>query len=170
MGRGALLAKVDLKNAFRLCPVRPDDWHLLGIHWRGKYYIDKCLPFGLRSAPFLFNMVAEAIEWILRYHFHQQYCFHYLDDFFFAGSPQTDSCMVALMDMIQLCGNVRALIKPEKVIGPTTSLPLLGILLDTINQEAKLPDEKLAALLSELTEFKTLAASRQTCSKRKLLS
>ena len=170
MGRGALLAKVDLKNAFRLCPVRPDDWHLLGIHWRGKYTIDKCLPFGLQSAPFLFNMVAEAIEWILRYHFHQQYCFHYLDDFFFAGSPQTDSCMVALMDMIQLCGNVGALIKPEKVIGPTTSLPLLGILLDTINQEAKLPDEKLAALLSELTEFKTLAASRQTCSKRKLLS
>ena len=44
--------------------------------------------------------------------------------------------MVALMDMVQLCGQVGALIKPEKVIGPTTSLPLLGILLDTINQVA----------------------------------
>ena len=28
VGPGALLAKVDLKNAFRLCPVRPEDWHL----------------------------------------------------------------------------------------------------------------------------------------------
>ena len=29
--------------------------------------MDKCLPFGLRSAPFLFNnnMVADALEWIL---------------------------------------------------------------------------------------------------------
>jgi len=26
---GALVAKVDLKNAFRLCPIRPEDWHLL---------------------------------------------------------------------------------------------------------------------------------------------
>ena len=40
---GELMAKVDQKNAFRLCPVRPEDWHLLGIHWQGKYYIDKCL-------------------------------------------------------------------------------------------------------------------------------
>ena len=74
------------------------------------------------------------------------------------------------MDMIQLCGQVGALIKPEKVIGPTTSLPLLGILLDTINQEAKLPDDKLVALLSELAEFKKWATIKQTSSKRKLLS
>ena len=78
--------------------------------------------------------------------------------------------MVALMDMVQLCGQVGALIKPEKVIGPTTSLPLLGILLDTINQVAKLPDDKLAALLSELTEFKARATLKHTSPKRTLLS
>ena len=55
-------------------------------------------------------------------------------------------------------------------IGPSTSLPLLGILLDTINQEAKLPDDKLASLLSELAEFKTRAMIKQTSSKRNLLS
>ena len=42
-GLGALMAKVDLKNAFKLCPVRQEDWHLLGIHWRNQYYVDKCL-------------------------------------------------------------------------------------------------------------------------------
>lgn len=72
VGRGALLAKADLKNAFRLCPVRLEDWHLLEIHWQGNYYVDTCLPFGLRSAPFLFNMVADVLEWILRYHSHLQ--------------------------------------------------------------------------------------------------
>ena len=28
-------------------------------------YIDGCLPFGLRSAPKLFNWAAEFLEWIL---------------------------------------------------------------------------------------------------------
>ena len=55
LGTGALLSKIDLKNAFRLIPVQQSDWNLLGIHWRDRYYIDTCLPFELRSAPFLFN-------------------------------------------------------------------------------------------------------------------
>ena len=64
-GKGALLARVDLKSAFRLIPVRREDRELLGIHWRDKFYVDRCLPFGLRSAPFLFNKFAQALEWIL---------------------------------------------------------------------------------------------------------
>ena len=53
--------KVDLKSAFCMVPVRPDDWNLLGLHWKGKFYMDTCLPFGLCSAPHLFNHFAEAI-------------------------------------------------------------------------------------------------------------
>ena len=81
---GALLSKIDLKNAFRLIPVRQSDWNLLGIHWKDIYYIDTSLPFGLRSAPFLFNQLADAIHWILQQQ-QQQYgvhhLLHYLDDF-----------------------------------------------------------------------------------------
>ena len=33
LGQGALMGKIDLKNAFRLIPVRKEDWNLLGIHW-----------------------------------------------------------------------------------------------------------------------------------------
>lgn len=67
------------------------------------------------------------------------------------------------MDMVQFCRYVGALIKPKKLIGSTTSFHYLGILLDTINQEAKLPGDKLSvplskpAKLSELAEFKTMA-------------
>ena len=81
------MAKVVLKNAFRLYPVRQEDWHLLGIHWRNQYYVDKGLPFGLRSAPYLFNMVTDALEWILIHHFGVQHCFHYLDDFLWLVRP-----------------------------------------------------------------------------------
>lgn len=170
LGPGALMAKVDLKNAFRLCPVRREDWHLLGIHWRHQYYIDKCLPFGLRSAPYLFNMVADAIEWILMHYFGVEHCFHYLDDFFLAGPPMSTSCARSLQDMLLLCEAVQAPVKPEKVLGPSTTLPFLGILLDSEKGEARLPEDKLAALKQELDEFHSLAITHKQCSKRQLLS
>ncbi len=92
LGPGALMGKIDLKSAFRLCPVRKQDWHYLGIHWKGAYYIDKCLPFGLRSAPFLFNLLASAIEWIAVHNYGIKRLIHYLDDFFTAGPPQSEVC------------------------------------------------------------------------------
>ena len=55
---GTLLSKIDLKDAFRLIPVNPSDWNLLGIHWKDKFYIDTCLPFGLRYAPYLFDRLS----------------------------------------------------------------------------------------------------------------
>ena len=54
LGRGCLLAKLDLKEAYRAVPVHPSDQRLLAVQWEGATYIDKALPFGLRSAPKLF--------------------------------------------------------------------------------------------------------------------
>ena len=35
------------------------------MKWVGKLYVDKALPFGLRSAPKIFKAVADAMQWIL---------------------------------------------------------------------------------------------------------
>lgn len=40
LGKGALLAKLDVKSAFRICPVTPNDWHLLGFSFCGLYFVD----------------------------------------------------------------------------------------------------------------------------------
>ena len=65
LGPGALLAKIDIKEACRNIPVHPDDRPLLGMAWGGRTYIDCQLPFGLRSAPLLFSVVADVLEWIV---------------------------------------------------------------------------------------------------------
>ena len=80
-GKGARLAKVDLQNAFRLCPVSLADWSLLGIHWERQYYVDKVLPFGLRSSPFLFKMLADALCLVATHKFGVEDLVHYLDDY-----------------------------------------------------------------------------------------
>jgi len=82
LGSGALFSKIDLKNAFHLISVQQSDWNLLGIHWKDKYFIDTCLPFGLRSAPFLFNKLADAIHWILQHQYGVHHLLHCLDDFY----------------------------------------------------------------------------------------
>ena len=62
IGLGAELAKVDIRSAYRIIPVHPEDRWLLGMVWEGALYIDTVLPFGLRSAPKIFNAVADAVE------------------------------------------------------------------------------------------------------------
>lgn len=52
------MAKVDIKNAFRLLRVYPGDFDLLVMFFRGVYYIDKCLPFGCSISFKIFKTFA----------------------------------------------------------------------------------------------------------------
>ena len=58
MGHGALPARIDLKSAFRLLPIYPGYFDLLGIRFDGKYFFDKCLPFGSKLVCALFNKLS----------------------------------------------------------------------------------------------------------------
>ena len=60
-GRGTLLAKIDIRSAYRIVPVHPDDRPLLGMHWKGQLYMDTCLLFGLWLAPRIFTAVADML-------------------------------------------------------------------------------------------------------------
>ena len=64
-GRGSLLAKIDVQQAYRNVPVHPADRHLLGMQWQGRFYVDGALPFGLRSAPLLFTALGDALQWAM---------------------------------------------------------------------------------------------------------
>ena len=89
--RGGLMAKIDIESAYRLIPVHPDDCPLQAVEWKGYLYMDLMLPFGLRSAPKLFNAVADAMEWHLPQRGVEQ-VFHYLDDFIVLGHPNSTEC------------------------------------------------------------------------------
>ena len=78
------ILKTDLKSAFCLIPIHPKDWHLLGIYWQKQCYVDLYLPFGLRSAPFLFNQLSDSLEWVLQHNYGLQHVLHILTDSFIA--------------------------------------------------------------------------------------
>ena len=61
LGLGTQLAKLDLKDAYRIVPVHSDDHHLLVILWEDQAYVDRALPFGMWSTPKHFIAVANAL-------------------------------------------------------------------------------------------------------------
>ena len=79
-GYGCIIMKRDIRDAFRMVPVAVPHRRLLGFTWRSTSYIELALPFGLRTAPMLFNLFAEALHWILLRHGWNN-LHHYLDDF-----------------------------------------------------------------------------------------
>ena len=166
LGRGAIMAKVDVKAAFRLCPIRPEDWPYLGMRWNGQYFYDKVLPFGLRSAPYIFNCLADAVTWILRTNYNVGHLYHYLDDFITLGAPNTEECNHNLLRIQELFSRLNIPIAKEKLEGPSTSIVFLGISLDTEKLEAKLPPEKLASIRAELARW----LEQSSCTKRQLQS
>lgn len=93
LGAGALLAKLDIKSAYRLVPVHPDDRHLLGIQFEGACYVDGALPFGLRSAPKIFTAVADALHYVVLNR-GVSAVDHYLDDFITWAPAGSTECAI----------------------------------------------------------------------------
>lgn len=164
-GQGACLAKLDIRNAYRVLPVHPDDRWLLGMRWEDALYVDTALPFGLRSAPKIFTGVADAVEWIAKREGVDS-VLHYLDDYLVVGHPDSDECARFLSTLISLCARLGLPIASEKLVGPICVLAFLGIEIDTLNMQLRLPHAKLV-------ELRTLIRSwlgRKACSKRELQS
>ena len=100
-----MLAKIDVESAYRLIPVHPEDRWLQAVEWQGSYYVDPMLPFGLRSAPKIFNAVADALEWCLRDR-GIRHIYHYLDDFIVIGPPRSPVCAEALDILNRTCAEL----------------------------------------------------------------
>ena len=164
-GKGARLAKLDLKNAYRIIPIHPEDRWLLGVRWGGQTYIDAALPFGLCSAPKIFTTVADALMWIMQKH-GIQYAIHYLDDFLFVGRPESPQCAEALDTALRICRWLGVPVASQKIEGPCKQLTFLGIEIDTNSMQLRLPLAKLLALRQEIQKWQR----RRRCKKRELES
>ena len=51
------------------------------MRWKGQFYLDLAIPFGLRSAPKIFTCFADVLQSIFKQIGGVQNIQHYLDDF-----------------------------------------------------------------------------------------
>lgn len=140
-GKGAFMAKVDIKHAFRNCPVRIQDLPLLGMFWQGAYYIDTRLPFGSRSSPFIFTQFSNMLCWIIAFVCGIAGVIHYLDDFLLVA-PNRQQCQSHMQIVLNLFSHLGVPVAMDKLVGPAAKLTYLGIEIDATNSIIRLPADR----------------------------
>jgi len=133
---------MDIKQAYHNIPVAIQDSQLLGMQREGKLYV---LPFGLQSAPIIFSVVADKLEWIMGQK-GASWVGHYLDDFVTIEPAGSDKRQRNMAIMEHTCKDTGLSIEYTKTIGPVSTITFLGMELDTEAGVIRLPQDKLCNL------------------------
>ena len=113
----------------------------------------------------IFSAIADGLLWIIKKK-GTSWAIHYIDDFLNVGAPHSDECLQNTLIMQSVCEHAGLPMEPSKSVGPDTSLVFLGIEIDSVRGELRLPLEKLSHLQDQITQWK----GRKACRKRELLS
>jgi hypothetical protein len=117
-------------------------------------YYSVVLAFGLRSTPYIFNLFSEALHWIIQ-HYIPVHIHHYLDNFLLLFTPSFEPhmCSATVEWVMGLGCDLGLVFQNSKMVWPTTQIEFLGLELDLVSMEARLPPDKLLFLRSLLHEW-----------------
>ncbi|KAM4794908.1 uncharacterized protein WCC33_000060 [Rhinophrynus dorsalis] len=147
-GRGCLMAKSDIKSAFRLLPIHPECYHLLGCSLLGSFFFDMCLPMGCAISCYYFEVFSSFLDWVICQSVGVHSVLHYLDDFLFIGPGDSDECSRLLHGFREIAACFGVPIAEEKTEGPQSVITFLGIEINSVDMVFRLPQDKLDALVS----------------------
>ena len=165
MGRGCYLTKIDIKHAYRLLPVRKEDWPLLVYCWQGQYYVDTKLPFGGRSSASLFTSFADLVCWVINEKF-DLLIIHYSDDFLMFTRSNILRAYEHLTRLRKAFQYLDIPVAEDKLVGPDTQLPYLGIEINTLDFTISILNDKINELMEQMPWW----CGRRTCTLRELQS
>ncbi len=139
-------AAIDLKDAYFHVSILPRHRPFLRFAFEGRAYQYKVLPFGLSLSPRVFTKVAEAAlvplrEWGVR-------ILNYLDDWLILAQSREQLRAhkdLVLRHLSQL--GLRVNWEKSKLV-PTQRISFLGMELDSVNQTARLTQERAQSVLN----------------------
>ena len=149
--QGDLMFSLDHKSGYHHVPLTPDSWTMFGFEWAGRYYVYTVLPFGWAPACYIYDTLSSVVAaYIARMGI---VVIHYLDDFGLAiPARMTGSAarwaVWAVLEVMYLSGYFVSVSKSH--LAPSTSLQLLGFVIDSAARTFAVPDRKMTALLDLL--------------------
>ena len=161
LGKNCWLTKIDIKAAYKLVPVRFEDWSLLGFKWRGNFFYERTLPFGLKSSCRQWELYSTAMHDFLLTLVGVEEVDHYVDDFFLADQLESDA-IEHLRMTIGLFDRLGIPIAHDKTISPTRRLTYLGVELDSATLTMRLSESKLIQLRQLLQDWNGKQSANQT--------
>lgn len=149
----AFMMKLDLANGFLQLPICTHERTYLGFKSPvdGRFGVLNRLSFGLRSAPFLFatftNVIKEALKQLLKITTQV-----YIDDWFLTNRS-LESLKVDSIKFTGFLSDLGVMIQHEKTEGPSRCITYLGLTIDTVKPEIRLPETKRLKYLEGLEEL-----------------
>ena len=140
IGINGYIWTIDAEDAYYRIPVNKKYYHLLGIKWRNKYIFFKCLPFGLSTAPSIYNQFADGLKWACEHHYPNTFYSkitnsfnidHYLDDFV-GGNSNFDISKKQMSILENIFKYLNIPTSKRKCIGPFQTIDVLGYTFSTL--------------------------------------
>ena len=123
---GDWMTKVEMKDAYFMIPLAPNQERLVRFQWQRTTYQFNCLPFGLTSAPRAFTKILKAAMTILRSLGLRLII--YIDDILLMAEkePLTREHTAALIFLLENLGFIinhpKSILTPKQEIGPHDEL------------------------------------------------
>jgi hypothetical protein len=148
-GKGALISKTDIQDAYKLIPNPVSDWRYYGFTWLGKFFVDTTTVFGSKTAPASFDPLPEtlvnivcSLKRIPKIWIHRQ-----LDDVPMVSPVGSGWTETFTKGYAQVCKDLNVPLAEncpnhDKAFGPSTFGTVLGVGFDTKNLEWYIPKEK----------------------------
>ena len=163
---GEYISVTDISSAYRSVCICEDHSKYQGFTWEidgeVKWYQENRLCFGLRSAPYIFNLLSELVVDFAKA---RGVCHivNYLDDFAVVGETE-EECREGQLILVNVLRHLGFSISWDKLVGPSKNVNFLGIIIDTVEMTLSLPESKLCNLLSIIEELE----NRGRASKKQL--
>ncbi len=114
-GKGAVMSKSDLCDAYKLLPVPLSELRIQGFSWLGKFFVENCQIFGASSAPCNFDQFNHTLVDIavLTSETNPELVLKHLDDVLSASPAKSKDCQVFTEAFIRICKQVNVKLQPE---------------------------------------------------------
>ena len=186
-GHGVWMARADVEDAFCHIPVRDQDMPLLAFsceidfdnpevvipagveRMKGKQrivFVNGRFPFGLRSAPAVFETLAQTVRQIARFVFGVRLSVGYLDDVLVlqTSKERCEEDLSIYISVLRMLGLSPQLAKCSTEA--LTTIDFLGLDIDSVRQEIRIPGLRIQRMKEILAEW----AEKKECKRVELES
>jgi hypothetical protein len=148
-GHGAIMSKMDKKDAYKIIPAPIEDLRLQGFKWLGMYFVETQQLFGAETAVCNYDRLGSSIKSIIvaTCQSTDRSSPRQLDDTVKIDRKNSQSCQEFTNKYKLLCEDIGIKLAPncpnyEKAFENSTYGKILGILFDSEDLTWKLPEEK----------------------------
>ena len=159
-GKGSIMSKMDMKDAYKLIPAETADYRLQGFSWHGAVFVETQQMFGATPAVNNFDTPAKTIQVVARTmsKIPKELVKQTLDDTASVGPQGSGQCEEFAKNYKEVCRQLNIELagdcpNGEKAFTNSTVGTVLGIHFNSNTLSWKLPGNKVSDILTDIHTF-----------------